>query len=214
MSTRINEACEAIAQYGAKSVSDWQLFTAIGVPERSARELMSVANNAIGEIARMSVQEISKVKGIGRAKATAIVAALEVGRRRQVEAAPSKEMIMQSSCIYNLIHPHMRDLNHEEFWIILLDRRSKVIKVEHLHVGGMASMVVDPKIIFQRALQYKACSVILAHNHPSGAPSPSMEDIRLTEKVKLAGTFIDIKVLDHVIIGDGCYYSFADEGKI
>ena len=179
-----------------------------------AKELMNQHENSIASLAKLSVHELMKVKGIGTAKAVSIAAALELGRRRVTESAIQKLQIASSQDVYDLIHARMRDLTREEFWIILLDRRSKVIAVEEIHIGGMSAMVVDPKIIFQKALERKASSVILSHNHPSGSPSPSMEDIRLTEKVKLAGGYIDIKVLDHIIIGEGAYYSFADEGKI
>lgn len=179
-----------------------------------AKELLSNNDHSLAAVAKLSIHELVKIKGIGEAKAVTIAAALELGRRRATETAIHKSQISTSMDAYELIHAGMRDLTHEEFWIILLDRRSKVISVEEIHIGGMSAMVVDPKIIFQRALERKASSVILSHNHPSGSPSPSIEDIRLTEKVKLAGNYIDIKVLDHIIIGDGAYYSFADEGKI
>ena len=179
-----------------------------------AKELMHKHENSLSALARLTVHELMNIKGIGEAKAVSIAAALELGRRRVTENAIQKNQIVTSIDVYDLIHPRMRDLTREEFWILLLDRRSKIIAVEEIHIGGMSAMVVDPKIIFQKALERKASSLILSHNHPSGSPSPSMEDIRLTEKVKLAGSYIDIKVLDHIIIGDGSYYSFADEGKM
>lgn len=210
-----NEAAEAMAIYGAKSVAEWQLLTVLGIPETASRELLAKAENSLSQLAKLTIQEISQIKGIGMSKASAIVAAIELGRRRQTEPARTdKKQITQSSCIYELVHPMLRDYTQEAFWIVLLDRRSRVIKTYEIHVGGLSAMVVDPKVIFHKALQNLASSVILIHNHPSGSPSPSTEDIRLTEKIKLAGTYIDIKVLDHIIIGDGCYYSFADEGKI
>lgn len=209
-----NEAHESMATYGAKSVSDLQLLEVLGIPENAARELLFKAENTMGTIARMTIQEISTIKGIGTAKAASIVAAVEIGRRRQTEKAVQRSQISSSTDIYDLIHAQMRDYTQEVFMIILLDRRCKVIRIEEIHVGGMNAMVVDPKVVFQKALMYRASSIVLIHNHPSGAPSPSMEDIRLTEKMKLAGNYIDINVLDHVIIGDGSYYSFADEGKI
>lgn len=212
--TTTNEVHEAFAKYGAKSLSDIQLLTLFGIPETAARQLLQDTGNSLAALAKRTTIEIAAIKGIGEKKAAAIIAALEMGRRRQIEQPMQKGHIVTSIDCYDMVHPQMRDLTQEVFWIFLLDRRSKVIKIEEIHKGGMSSMVVDPKIIFQKALEYKASSLILCHNHPSGSPSPSMEDIRLTEKVKLAGTYIDIKVLDHIIIGDGSYYSFADEGKM
>lgn len=212
---------EKLLHLGARTLSEAELIAILmraGTRNRSAvdvaKDLMSQHENSIAALAKLSVHELMKVKGIGTAKAVSIAAALELGRRRATENALQKNQISSSLDVYELIHSRMRDLTREEFWIILLDRRSKVIAVEEIHIGGMSAMVVDPKIIFQKALERKASSVILSHNHPSGSPSPSMEDIRLTEKVKLAGSYIDIKVLDHIIIGEGSYYSFADEGKI
>ena len=212
---------EKLLHLGAKTLSEAELIAIlmrVGTRNKSAvdvaKELMSKHENSIASLAKLSVHELMKVKGIGEAKAVSIAAALELGRRRVAETALQKSQISSSADVYEMIHSRMRDLTHEEFWIILLDRRSKVIAIEEIHIGGMSAMVVDPKIIFQKALERKASSVILSHNHPSGSPSPSLEDTRLTEKVKLAGTYIDIKVLDHIIIGEGSYYSFADEGKI
>lgn len=212
---------EKLLHQGSKSLSEAELIAILmrnGTKNRSAldvaKELLGQHDHSLASLAKLSIHDLMKVKGIGEAKAVTIAAALELGRRRMTENAMQKEQITSSRDAYELLHPRMRDLVQEEFRIILLDRRSKVISIEDIHVGGMSAMVVDPKIIFQKALERKACSIILSHNHPSGSPSPSNEDIRLTEKIKAAGGFIDIKILDHVIIGDGSYYSFADEGKI
>jgi DNA repair protein RadC len=212
---------EKLLSLGAKSLSESELIAIlmrVGMRNKSAvdvaKELMSKYDNSVSAISKLSVHDLMKIKGIGEAKAVTIAAALELGRRRATESAVQKSQISSSVDAYDLIHSRMQDLTHESFYIILLDRRSRVIAIEEIHVGGMSAMVVDPKMIFQKALERKACSVILSHNHPSGSPSPSNEDIRLTEKVKLAGTYMDIKVLDHIIIGEGSYYSFADEGKL
>ena len=212
---------EKLLNLGPKTLSEAELLAIlmrVGTRNKSAvdvaKELMHKHENSLSALARLTVHELMNIKGIGEAKAVSIAAALELGRRRVTENAIQKNQIVTSIDGYDLIHTRMRDLTREEFWILLLDRRSKIIAVEEIHIGGMSAMVVDPKIIFQKALERKASSLILSHNHPSGSPSPSMEDIRLTEKVKLAGSYIDIKVLDHIIIGDGSYYSFADEGKM
>jgi DNA repair protein RadC len=212
---------EKLLQQGSRSLSEAELLAIlmrIGTRNRSAldvaKELLAFYDNSLTVLAKVSVHDLMKIKGIGEAKAVSIAAALELGRRRVTENALQKGQITSSVDAYDLLHSRMRDMTQESFWIILLDRRSRVISIEEIHVGGMSAMVVDPKVIFQRALARKACSVNLSHNHPSGAPTPSTEDIRLTEKIKSAGNFMDIKVLDHVIIGEGAYYSFADEGKM
>jgi DNA repair protein RadC len=212
---------EKLMEHGSRSLSEAELIAIlmrIGTRNKSAldmaKELLAKYNNSLAAISKLSVHEMMQIKGIGEAKAVSITAALELGRRRMTETAMQKTQIGSSLDAYDLLHPKMRDLSQEAFWIILLDRRSKVISLDEIHVGGMSAMVVDPKIIFQRALERKASAIILSHNHPSGAPSPSIEDIRLTEKINAAGNFIDIKILDHIIIGEGTYYSFADEGKM
>lgn len=212
---------EKLMGHGARSLSEAELIAILmrsGTRNKSAldvaKELLSKHNNSLAAVSKLSVHELMQIKGIGEAKAVTITAAMELGRRRMTESAMKKSQIGSSVDAYDLLHPRMRDLTQEAFWIILLDRRSKVIALEEIHVGGMSAMVVDPKIIFQKALERKASALILSHNHPSGTPSPSMEDIRLTEKIIAAGNFIDIKILDHIIIGEGTYFSFADEGKM
>jgi len=212
--SKVNLASEAVTKYGNKGLSEWQLLTCMGIPEASAKELLNKVGHQLGELAKLSISEVAKVKGIGRNRAAGVIAAMELGRRRQMENGTNKGQITSSADCYEILHPQMRDLNQEAFFVMFLDRRSKLICVDMIHLGGMNAMVVDPKVIFQKALEYKASSIILSHNHPSGASSPSNEDIRLTEKVKQGGNVLDIKVLDHLIIGDGNYYSFADEGKM
>lgn len=212
---------EKLLEAGARALSDAELIAILirtGARGRSAidlaRELLGLHDNSLAAVSRLSVHELMTVKGLGRTKAVTIAAALELGRRRAAEPALRRAQVSSSTDAYDLLHPSMRDLTQEAFRIILLDRRSKVIALEEIHIGGMAAMVVDPKIIFRKALERKASALILAHNHPSGSPTPSMEDIRLTEKVRAAGQLLDIQVLDHLIIGDGVYFSFADEGKL
>jgi DNA repair protein RadC len=212
---------EKLLHQGAKALSEAELLAILmrnGTKNCSAldlaKEIMHRHDHSLASLSKSSVHELMKFKGVGEAKAVSIAAALELGRRRVKENGIQRDQVSSSADAYEILHPHLRDLMQEAFWVMLLDRRSKVIAVEEIHLGGMASMVVDPKVVFQRALERKACSVILSHNHPSGHPSPSQEDIRLTEKLRGAGVLLDIKVLDHIIIGDGSYYSFADEGKL
>ena len=165
---------EKLMQMGSKSLSEAELIAILmraGTRNKSAldvaKELLTQNDNSIAALAKLSVHELMKIKGIGEAKAVSIAAALELGRRRVTESAMQKGQITSSLDAYDLLHSRMRDLTQEAFWIILLDRRSKVISIEEIHVGGMSAMVVDPKVIFQRALERRACSVILSHNHPS-----------------------------------------------
>ena len=212
---------EKLIHMGSRSLSNAELLAILlraGTRNRSAldiaREILQSHNDSLAVVAKLSVHDLMKVKGIGRTKAVSIAAALELGRRRATENTVQKNQVTTSADAYDLLSPNLGDLTQEAFWIILLDRRSHVLAIEEIHRGGMAAMVVDPKIIFQRAFERKACSIILSHNHPSGSPSPSMEDIRLTEKIKAGGNYMDIRILDHIIIGEGEYYSFADEGKL
>ncbi len=186
-----------------------------GNKNQSAVELsqyiLNQCGNNLASLARLSVKDLEKFNGIGEAKAIAIVAALEIGRRRK-ETEPTKKIkITSSEDAYALLHGDLMDLNHEEFWLILLKRNNEVIKKEMLSRGGVSGTVVDSKIVFKRALEETASGIILAHNHPSGNLKPSEDDIRLTKRLKNAGISLDISILDHIIITDHGFYSFADE---
>ncbi|MBI3501132.1 MAG: DNA repair protein RadC [Bacteroidetes bacterium] len=182
--------------------------------ELSKRILAELANNNLNELAKLSVQDLMRFNGIGEAKAISIVAALELGRRRKETDAAKREKIISSKDIYEIFRPLFLDLPHEEFHILLLNRTNLLIKKENVSKGGISGTVVDPKIIFKTALSYQASSIVLCHNHPSGNLKPSSEDISLTKKIKEAGAFLEIPILDHVIITDTGYFSFADEGMM
>ncbi|MGE0635572.1 MAG: DNA repair protein RadC [Bacteroidia bacterium] len=179
--------------------------------ELSKRILSSVDNNLV-ELGKLDVNALCKFKGIGEAKAISIIAALELGRRRNEHSTPERESITTSRQAFNLLHPILADLPHEEFWLIFLNRANKVIKKQSVSKGGVSGTVVDAKMIFKPAVENLASSVILCHNHPSGNRTPSQEDIALTKKIKEAGRVLDISVHDHIIIANDTYYSFADEG--
>jgi DNA repair protein RadC len=179
--------------------------------ELSKRILNSVDNNLV-ELGKLDVNDLCKFKGIGEAKAISIIAALDLGRRRNEQTTPERESITSSRQAFNLLHPILADLPHEEFWLIFLNRANKVIKKQSVSKGGVAGTVVDAKMIFKPAVENLASSVILCHNHPSGNRTPSQEDIMLTRKIKEAGRVLDISVHDHIIIANDTYYSFADEG--
>ncbi|MEO9869961.1 RadC family protein [Ekhidna sp.] len=179
-----------------------------------AQHILNQCENNLSSLARLSVKDLQKFKGIGGAKAISIVAALEVGRRRK-EVEPSKRVkIKASKDAYNLLKGDLMDLNHEEFWLILLKRNNEVIKKEMISRGGVSGTVVDAKIIFKRALEETASGIILAHNHPSGNLKASTEDINLTNRLKQAGNSLDITVLDHLILTNEGFFSFADEGQL
>jgi DNA repair protein RadC len=212
---------EKLLLKGKAALSDAELIAILigsGTPKLTAVDvaklILAAVNNDLNELARLSVKDLMKHKGIGEAKAITIVSALELGRRRKETAAAAKTQITCSTDIYNYIKPQLLDLPHEEFWIILLNRANIVMKKESISAGGVAGTVADPKIIFKKALEQLASSVILVHNHPSGNIKPSAADIALTKKMKEAGAFLDLPILDHIIFTDNDYYSFADEGLL
>ncbi len=184
--------------------------SAVGLAQRI---LQSVENN-LNELGRRSLSDLMQFKGIGEAKAISITAGLELGRRRQLSDVKDRPQIRSSKDGYNVIAPILMDLQHEEFWILLLNRANRVMQKVQISTGGVAGTVVDAKIIFKKALEYSASSIILSHNHPSGNTQPSQADIDITRKLKMAGKTLDISVLDHLIITDRGYYSFADEGMM
>ena len=170
--------------------------------------------NDIDVLAKVSVQELMQFKGIGEAKAVSIVAALELGRRRKYIEKNERIKIVSSNDAYNCLIGDLMDLNHEEFWILLLSRSNHVIKKINVSKGGVSGTVVDSKVIFKHALEHLASSIVLCHNHPSGNLKPSDADLKLTKNLKEAGRVMDIVVVDHLIIGEKSYYSFGDEGML
>ena len=210
---------EKLLVHGRRSLSDAELIAILigsgnrqeSAVELSKRILLSHSND-LDRLAKLSVQDLSKFNGIGEAKAIAIIAALELGRRKNDSCIPDKVQVGNSRDVYKALLPMFSDLTHEEFWIVLLNRANKITSKHLISKGGQAGTVADPKIIFNTVLQYQAASVILAHNHPSGNLKPSSADISLTNKLVAAGKLLDVSVLDHLIITDKDYYSFADEG--
>ncbi|MCW3104598.1 MAG: hypothetical protein JWO09_3038 [Bacteroidetes bacterium] len=181
--------------------------------ELSKRILSAVENN-LNELSKLGVNELTKFKGIGEAKAVSIVAALELGRRRKETETVKREKITTSKDAYEAMKPKMVDLPHEEFWLVLLNRANGIIKKELISRGGVAGTVVDTKIIFKCAVEHYASSIIICHNHPSGNLKPSEADIKITKGIKEAGKIMEIPLIDHLIMTDAGYYSFADEGLI
>ena len=179
-----------------------------------AKILLSLYSNDLNTLGRSTIQALMKVKGIGSAKAVKISAALELGRRKQLTQVKHKPKITCSEDAYQCLFAIMEDLNHEVFKILILNRHNQVLKIETISIGGVAGTVVDPKVIFKKALDFQASSIILSHNHPSGNLKPSQADISLTQKLVQAGKAIEINILDHLIISDKGYFSFLDEGII
>lgn len=179
--------------------------------ELSKRILTSVSND-LNDLGKLSVKELMKFKGIGEAKAISIVAALELGRRRKETKISKREKITTSKDVYEIMRPSMMDLPHEEFWLLMLNRANSVIKKELISRGGIAGTVVDSKLIFKIALENYASSIIICHNHPSGNLKPSEQDMKITKTIKEAGKIMEIQLLDHLIVTENGFYSFADEG--
>ena len=179
-----------------------------------AKKILQAVENNLHELAKLSVNDLMKVKGIGEAKAVTIVAALELGRRRKDIDSQEKPRVTGSKDAFELLKGDLMDLPHEEFWVILLNRANRMMKKKKVSEGGVSGTVADPKIIFKFALEELASGVIVVHNHPSGNLTASQSDVDLTKKLKEAGKFLEVQLLDHLIIAGQKYYSFADEGII
>lgn len=210
---------EKLLALGRRNLTDAELIAILigsGSTTESAvdlsKRILHSCNNNLASLAKLSVQDLSKFKGIGEAKAISIIAALELGRRRKDTELLYEDKITTSRDAFNLLSPYFADLLHEEFWVLMLNKANKVISKNLISKGGQAGTVVDPKIIFKAALEHNAASILLAHNHPSGNLKPSQADLDLTKKLKAAGKLLDITVLDHLIFAGNSFMSFADEG--
>ena len=179
-----------------------------------SRRILQENENNLYKLSRTNVQELSRFKGIGSTKAITILAALELGKRRKESLDTERKKITSSQDVMDIFQPLLGDLLHEEFWILFLNRANRVINKQQISVGGMSGTVADPRMIFKAALDQKAVSIILCHNHPSGNNQPSQSDIQLTRNLFGAGKVLEIMVLDHLIITQGSFYSFADEGLL
>ncbi|WP_299673827.1 DNA repair protein RadC [uncultured Tenacibaculum sp.] len=179
-----------------------------------SKRILSSVNNNLNDLAKLSIQELMRFNGIGEAKAISIITALELGKRRHFEEGKDVFKIKSSNHVFNLMQPIVGDLPHEEFWVIYLNNSNTVLDKCQISKGGLVSALVDIRLIYKKALELAAVGIILIHNHPSGKLSPSTSDIQLTEKIKKAGVALDIKVLDHLIITEKDYFSFADEGML
>ncbi|WP_428223361.1 RadC family protein [Flavobacterium sp.] len=177
------------------------------------RILGSVHNN-LNQLGKLSVQQLTQFKGVGTAKALTIASALELGRRRREEAQEEQPKITTSAEVFHLMHPLMGELPHEEFWVILLNNSNKVIYKSQVSKGGITGTIVDTRLVFKLAFEHFATGIILLHNHPSGKLQPSDADVQLTKKFVEAGKHLDILILDHLILTEKTYFSFADENLL
>lgn len=210
---------EKLMNKGPAALSNAELIAILigsGNSDESAvalcKRILNEVNDNLAELARLTLPNLQKYKGIGEAKAITIAAALELGRRRSTSVLSDKPTIKDSKTAFILFQKELGDLNYETFCVILLNRANKVLKTVKISDGGITGTVVDQRKVFKLALDNNATSIILGHNHPSGQVTPSQADIDLTKKLKTAGLTLDLPVLDHIIVGDGNYYSFADEG--
>jgi len=212
---------EKMLSKGIESLSDAEIlailiisgtknFTALEL----AKNLLHLAGNNLSELGKLKIEEICSIKGIGQAKAIGILAAVELGRRRKFGEPLKKKQIRSSYDVHKIMQPKLGDLSHEEFWILLMNRSNKVIDTICISKGGTTGTVIDTKIILNKAIAKLACGLIICHNHPSGNTKPSEADKNITHKIAQASKTMDISLLDHIIIAENSFYSFADEGML
>lgn len=212
---------EKLLSNGPRSLSDAELIAILissgNIEETAvelARRILTSTNNDLNELGKKSIDYFKSFNGIGEAKAVSIAAAMELGKRRKEAGVFEKKKITGSQDVADYFRPQLADLNHEEFWIMLLNRGNKIMDTFKISQGGISGTVIDVRIILKTAIEKMACGIILCHNHPSGTLQASEADVQITTKIKRAAEIMDISVLDHVIIAHENYLSFADEGML
>lgn len=213
---------ERLLNEGKKALSDAELLAILlvsgngkeTVVDLSRRILSEAASNQLHKLGKLSVEDLCQFHGIGQAKAISIVAAFELGRRYREAAPESRVKVGSSRDVFDHVRHHLSDLPHEEFHVVHLNRANQILGMQRLSMGGISGTVVDTRLLFKHAINRGASSVIVTHNHPSGNLSPSQEDIRLTERLQEAGKILEIPVLDHLIVAETGYFSFADQGLL
>ncbi|MCD8540176.1 MAG: DNA repair protein RadC [Leadbetterella sp.] len=212
---------EKLVMKGRSALSDAELLAILivkGTKTHSALDLgkviLGMADCDLNKLARLNVEDLTRIQGIGPAKAIGIIAALELGRRKRNEDSGAPKIVRSSREAYEHFKPFLLDLLHEEFWMVCLNRRMEVQKTVKVSSGGVSGTFVDPRIIFRHALQNLSNAILLCHNHPSGNTNPSEDDIRLTQKIKSAAGYLDIAIADHVIFTNEGYFSFVDNGVL
>jgi len=213
---------EKMVKNGAETLSNAELLAILlgsGSQDESAvdlaKRILNLAGNNLNELGKISIGTLcAQFKGVGPVKAVTIAAALELGKRRRSAEAIKRAQITNSRDIYELFHARLIDLCHEECWILLMNNQHRIIDTLRISHGGVSETTVDPKIVLKYTLEKLASALVLCHNHPSGNPTPSPCDDKITLKIKMACLNMDIQLTDHVIISDSGYYSYADEGKL
>ncbi len=212
---------EKLLKSGVQTLSNAELLAILigsGTREANAvelaRNLLSKVNNNLYELGKLKVTEITRVKGIGNARAITILAAVELGSRRSNSYREERVQIRNSQSAFEILYPVLGEIEHEEFWIIILNRAHKVLGKVKISQGGLTGTVIDTRMILKHVIDHRATSLIIAHNHPSGNRSPSEADIQITKKIREAAKIMDITLLDHIVIAGREYLSFADEGML
>ena len=210
---------EKLVAKGATSLSNSELLAILlnnGSKNKSAvelaREILKLGNDNLNELGKLSLNDFKQVKGIGQAKSIIIAAALELGRRRHASFALEKPVVRSSRDIAQYLQTTLKDYNYEVFAVVFLNRANKINHFEIISKGGITGTIADPRIILKKALEEDATSIVLCHNHPSGNLHPSRADEELTKRIKDAAAYFDIKIIDHIIVSEEGFYSFADEG--
>jgi len=209
---------EKLLLKGKQVLSDAELIAILigsGNKNESAvalsKRILATIDNNLNKLGKLLVSDLTKFKGIGEAKAISIITALEIGRRRRLEEALEVQKITSSKAVFSIMQPLIGELQHEEFWVLFLNNSNKVLYKNLLSKGGLTGTLVDVRLVFKKAIELYATALILCHNHPSGKLEASNADKSITKKIKDAGETLDIKVLDHLIITENAYFSFADE---
>ena len=212
---------EKLERLGPQSLSDAELLAILvgsGSPKEDAvtlmKRLLNDCNNNLNTLGKKTIRDLCQYNGIGPAKAITIMAACELGKRRQKEKPEERPDLGTATYIYNYMHPKLQDLDVEEFWILLMNQHYRLIKEERVSRGGITETAVDVRIIMREAVLCNATILAVCHNHPSGSITPSKPDDQLTQSIKRACEVMRIHFLDHVILADGCYFSYREQGKI
>lgn len=212
---------EKLVSKGADALSNSELIAILinnGSKDKSAvdlaKEILKLGYDNLVELGKLSVKELQQVKGIGQAKAITITAAMELGRRRQAAATLEKHIVKSSRDIAEYLKAQLKDYKYEVFAVLFLNRANKINHFEIISRGGITGTVADPRVILKKALENDAVSLVLSHNHPSGSLKPSRADEELTQKIKEAARYLDIRIIDHIIVSEEGYYSFSDDGLL
>ncbi|MBR3896161.1 MAG: DNA repair protein RadC [Bacteroidaceae bacterium] len=212
---------EKMMAHGASVLTDAELLAILigsGSSEETAvslmRRVLAACGNSLNELGKLSLEQLCEFKGIGPAKAVTVMAACELGRRRKLAEVEERRVILTSRDIYDYFHSKLADLPIEEFWVMLLNNACKLMDARRVATGGITEVVADVRLVLREALLGRATSIVLCHNHPSGSTRPSRHDDLLTDRLRQACEVMNIRLMDHVIVTDGRFYSYADEGKV